>query len=442
MPRRIIPKWILAAVGKTPTLSEDGAVSLDSHDDIFPFKKELQTDRASADAEVPGNADEPVAVQCGDRRASTRVIAEHVSQGDLPAMAKNESSLPKTKGRTSMLERMFTRNAKHPEATSSSEKPILRKRDSQDSFSDQSQTIIIFDWDDTLFPTEYICKEKLDLRKALSAHRLPKSEKRDIGNSLAKCAHNAAKLLKTAALCGEVVVVTLAKSPWVTDACKNFYPGIGKLLDTLGIRIVYAQQHEAIDYNKDEMMGTVEYWSRIKGEAITHELNRFYSKYEGQSWKNIISIGDSDFERFGTMQATSEYVQKVRTLCASSKPDLAREESVLRETADALLSTTDAAAPDAAAAATITSKIAFESEAVSVNGHIHKVRTKTFKMLDAPKVEELTVQLDLVQRWLAPMVKLDSSFNVDLQSLDDIAKLQAIEHSLTKTPEQDAPDLT
>ena len=84
------------------------------------------------------------------------------------------------------------------------------------------------------------------------------------------------------------------------------------------------------------------FWSSVKGKAIARECNKFYSQYEGQSWKNVISIGDSDFERLGTQNAMENY---------------------MRETG-------------------------IDSDGlVDVNGHMYKVRTKTFKMLDEPTVE-------------------------------------------------------
>lgn len=59
----------------------------------------------------------------------------------------------------------------------------------------------------------------------------------------------------------------------------------------------------------------------------------------------MISIGDSDFERVGTQNAMENYM---------------RETGI--ESADGKL--------------------------VDVNGHMYKVRTKTFKMLDEPTVED------------------------------------------------------
>eukprot|EP00438_Fugacium_kawagutii_P021264 Skav220185 [mRNA] locus=scaffold1074:48236:61157:- [translate_table: standard] len=55
----------------------------------------------------------------------------------------------------------------------------------------------------------------------------------------------------------------------------------------------------------------------MKAKAITRECYNFYSQYEGQSWKNVISIGDSDFERIGTMSATKDYMAQTGIVSAS-----------------------------------------------------------------------------------------------------------------------------
>merc|ERR1712107_838493 len=96
----------------------------------------------------------------------------------------------------------------------------------------------------------------------------------------------------------------------------------------------------------------LEIWSRIKGRAIAAALSDFYSQYEGQSWKNVISIGDPDFERLGTRSATKNYM--------------------------------------------VQHGINFESsgscDTIEVSDHVYKVRTKTVKMIDQPSSQELALE--------------------------------------------------
>jgi len=219
-----------------------------------------------------------------------------------------------------------------------------------------------------------------------------------VQENLAKCQRNAVELLNLADKLGKVTLVTLARPPWVTDSCRNFYPGMDNLLAELKVKIVYAQDGAIVDHAALRMMPDEEvelFWGKLKGQAIAKELKSFYSRYEGQSWKNVISIGDSNFERLGTLSATEAYM---------------RERGILPAKAER--------GPN---------HLTGEAE---VGGHLFKVRTKTFKMVDQPTIEELTVEVDLCRQWLPLMVNLDEGFDIDLSSLDDMDEIQRIEERL------------
>eukprot|EP00440_Ansanella_granifera_P057921 gb/GFBE01062788.1/.p1 GENE.gb/GFBE01062788.1/~~gb/GFBE01062788.1/.p1 ORF type:complete len:567 (+),score=150.73 gb/GFBE01062788.1/:1-1701(+) len=268
----------------------------------------------------------------------------------------------------------------------------LGKRNSQEFFSAKSQTLLIFDWDDTLFPTTYVRDDmELSWRKPMKDQNVSPREKADITKKLDQCAANVVELLKCASKVGKVVLVTLARSPWVAESCKNFFPRVGRLIKELKVPIVYAQEGiKEVEYNKAKMSSDEEverFWSSVKGKAIARECRDFYNQYEGQSWKNVISIGDSDFERLGTQIATEDYM---------------RETGIEGD----------------------------GRSVVDVNGHMYKVRTKTFKMVDQPTIEELTVEVEMLRAWLPLMVKLDSGFDVNLNNADDPQVLRTIERTL------------
>ena len=65
----------------------------------------------------------------------------------------------------------------------------LGRRNSQAFFSSKSQTLLIFDWDDTLFPTTYV-RDDLDLawNRPLKDQDLTWAEKNEIGKKLEQCA--------------------------------------------------------------------------------------------------------------------------------------------------------------------------------------------------------------------------------------------------------------
>merc|ERR1712137_883894 len=82
----------------------------------------------------------------------------------------------------------------------------------------------------------------------------------------------------------------------------------------MSVPILYAQEQQLrheLNYNTSGYTKAdwERYWGLMKGRAISEEAEAFYSQYEGQSWKNILSIGDSTFERYGLLAATSAYMQ-------------------------------------------------------------------------------------------------------------------------------------
>jgi hypothetical protein len=287
-----------------------------------------------------------------------------------------------------------------------SKKLEVPRRNSQGSFSEQDQTVIIFDWDDTLFPTTYVRSDLgLSLKIPLKDQRIDEKLKAEVAKKLAACAQKVEQLLRFAVNFGKVIIVTLARHPWVVNSCEYFYEGIGSLLEELDVKVVYAQRAEQVDYNKLKMMSDIDeemYWSRMKGRAIAQEVRNFYMQYPGQSWKNVISIGDSDFERIGTKFATEEYMRK-------------------RKIFDAALPQGSPSPPG------VQSNLARVTVEANVQGHLYRVRTKTFKLVDQPTVEELLVELNMCKKWLPLMVKLDDGFDVDINNLEDPSQIQAIE---------------
>lgn len=270
------------------------------------------------------------------------------------------------------------------------------RRNSQAMFAQKNQTAIVLDWDDTLFPSTYLrFTLRLSPRLPLDQQRIPPHQKQRAEAILKECAEHVLELLRAVCQVGNMVIVTLARKPWVTDSCAYFYPGVGELLREKNVKIIYAQESltespAALTKGMtDEETG--DFWAGVKGRAIAGELEELHNLYEGQSWKNVISIGDSEFERLGTKGAINRY---------SADRGLDNSNSAL------------------------------------VNGHVYKVRTKTFKMLDGPSAEELMVQVQMLQRWVPYLVMLDDSFDHDLNDVNDMEAISKIEYELKIPPQE------
>lgn len=250
--------------------------------------------------------------------------------------------------------------------------PRAEKRKSQVNFSQPSQTIIFFDWDDTLFPTTWI---RCDLELAWNENIDP--SRTDLLETFQTIQDAVANVVEVACVLSEkVCIVTLAEPPWVSTSISLFMPGLLDIIHDNEVEIVYARNYvdsylceQAYDRSKFESdEEQFKFWINVKKRAIYAHIESFYSKYEGQSWKNVLSIGDSEFEREATLQSTKAWQLSAHHKgCDSSM----------------------------------------------------KVRAKVVKMLEDPTDEELLAELRLISSWLPSMVERNQGFDIDLEQSND-----------------------
>jgi len=126
-------------------------------------------------------------------------------------------------------------------------------------------------------------------------------------------------------------------------------------------------------------------------------LDNFYSQHENQTWKNILSLGDSDFERYGLYTAASAHARGQR----------------LGDDTDGLI-------------------VTFYPEENGVwtqkSGHNLKFRTKCLKFIEAPHIEDIIAQFSMVRKWLPSMIKLNSGFelSMELENWQDVKSIEAV----------------
>jgi len=277
-------------------------------------------------------------------------------------------------------------------STSSRLKPTIRQTvesimstGSQAENFRPDQTIIMFDWDDALCPSNWIREN----RPALSFFKpCPPDEKYQ--RPLRELQKHVEATLQLAMKMGKVIIVTNAMEPWVETSCRNFLPALVPIVSQ--VQVIYARSvfdtmtceaakkqarssspgralpglYAANGVNKlsgssqrmaqpvDEM--APQRWKEI---AFEQEITGFYSRYAHQSWKNIISIGDSIFER-----------------------DAVRRVVINRPTAN------------------------------------RKCRTKTAKLLDEPEIDELVAQVRVVHDALGLMVQYDGNLDIEIDEED------------------------
>jgi hypothetical protein len=151
------------------------------------------------------------------------------------------------------------------------------------------QTLLIFDWDDTILPSTWIQRQGLRLDDA----SMPTAEHQ---RQLAAYAQVAIRTLRAAKRHGTVVLVTNAERGWIELSCRKFMPSLFPVLESIKILSARAA------YEKPG----VTLPSMWKVLAFRSEISNFSSPLAPDWSRNIISFGDAMHERNAVFQATNE----------------------------------------------------------------------------------------------------------------------------------------
>jgi len=189
---------------------------------------------------------------------------------------------------------------------------IKSSKTSGGQYGDACQTLIFLDWDDTIFPTTAIFEE-WGVNVDKNNDELPNP----LQKQLATWRQSLETYLCTMRLMSEkCVIVTNSKRPWVEMCLERFAPDLVPLLDVdQGIQVVYAGEVQRRkswgrlrpvlrtmpDDDDDELRRTL---TKVKQAAMRKVAQGFYSRYPGQTWKNILSIGDMPYEHHAVQEMT------------------------------------------------------------------------------------------------------------------------------------------
>jgi hypothetical protein len=230
---------------------------------------------------------------------------------------------------------------------------------SQAEYFHPKQSIIIFDWDDTLCPSHWI---RINRPKLQYFQPCPNEPRYKV--PLETLSDQVIKVLRASVAISKTIILTNAQVTWVEVSCRNFMPRVWPIIKELGIDIVYARQSveqdistcRDLDYNYNA--NAPQLW---KERAMKDNISKFYSQYLHQSWKNIVSIGDQICEH------------NALRIVALARP---------------------------------TGK--------------KKCRTKTVKLIEEPSIENLIAENQVIIQWLGGLVQYDGELTVDLSHDDDI----------------------
>jgi len=223
---------------------------------------------------------------------------------------------------------------------------------------DQKDTILIFDWDDTLCPTAW-AERTLgfddDMNVVTPLNLRQKQELDGLSQRIER-------LLTSAMMFGTVVIVTNADRPWVSVMCGILLPRIKDLIDS--IPVYYAG--EFLSYDDSYTLSRVKLMVGGKAKAMRSAITEFYGQ---RGWKNIISIGDAIWELKAIKEVVTQRQLEIEVARRQGKSTPVEEDTL---------------------------------------------RTKTIKLVENPTLFHLQLQLATVSKWLPDLIDADCDIDVDL----------------------------
>lgn len=226
------------------------------------------------------------------------------------------------------------------------------------------QDIIIFDWDDTLFPTWHVA-EVIWPCSEFKYDKLP--EESPFHGAMKAHAALVSEILTAASKVAKVFIVTLSQNPWVLNSAGWFLPGVclPDLLQELDIGILYAREHVfAYERRAAFFIDGVDLYTVAKRRAMKKCVTR---ALRGSTFAdvNVISVGDA-------------------------KADM-----------DAI------------------------KEVIWAND-VDKDLCKTVKFLPEPTLQALTAELQVLKGWLPPLLEYEKDIDVNMADPSSSSVMQTM----------------
>ena len=154
--------------------------------------------------------------------------------------------------------------------------------------------IFIIDWDDTLFPTNWVTKNNIDINDSESYNKY-KLFFIELDNILSNVINSLNKL-------GNVFIVSNASLTWLKN-CLAILPYTNKLVNAFGINVISARDNyfnNNLSINS-ERVSIMEWKITCFQDILINVLNSIAGKFNEKNYLNIISIGDANYEYVALM---------------------------------------------------------------------------------------------------------------------------------------------
>jgi hypothetical protein len=174
-----------------------------------------------------------------------------------------------------------------------------------------AETLLIFDWDDTILPSTWLVQQGLRLDPGSEVSTWHQEQ-------LTEVARHAIEVLRAAKQFGTVVLVTNAERGWIELSCQKFLPMLYTSLEN--IPIISART----TYETPEVQSPLDW----KLRAFEREILQFFGAdclAHHERRKNVVSLGDSVHEREALIRTTAG-IPSCRSKCVKfvERPDISQ----------------------------------------------------------------------------------------------------------------------
>lgn len=163
----------------------------------------------------------------------------------------------------------------------------------------RSETLILFDWDDTLLPSSWLSERQLTLDPSCNPSEQEQAYLDAIANTVCS-------LLVAAVHCGRVVVVTNAESGWVDLSAAKFMPTVLETLNLWHISVISARSEFESVHLQHPVQWKVEAFRHLLLLAYPmdseNDRSKIRRRIDNRSRRNVVSFGDSDSERIALIR--------------------------------------------------------------------------------------------------------------------------------------------
>lgn len=159
------------------------------------------------------------------------------------------------------------------------------------------ETLIIFDWDDTLCCTSTLCR----------LGDIDKKKSKALAKHLVRIQQCAVKLLELALTLGRTFIVTNAMPGWVEFSAKQYLPQLSQLLER--VPVISARGNYEAQFPGQKSMWKIRAFLEIRNQLDLPDV------------MNLVSVGDSEIDMDAVRALGQEFSQAfVKTIKLQEKP--------------------------------------------------------------------------------------------------------------------------